>query len=132
MTKEIQHPYRWWGGGLSSVPGERSTAISSPARPSQGGSPRRYTSCASHRCIAAKAGDRGHRREIEGLVKRIEKVETALEARFQEHFVNAMALPNKVEPFPELAKAVDLPAVAAGDGDGGDGAPRRRRRRAKG
>ena len=77
--------------------------------------------------------NRGHRREIEGLVKRIEKIETALEAKFQEHFVNAMALPNKVEPFPELAKAVELPAVAAGDDDGGDGsAPRRRRRRARG
>ena len=77
--------------------------------------------------------NRGHRREIEGLVKRIEKIETALEAKFQEHFVNAMALPNKVEPFPELAKAVDLPAVEAGADDGGDGGtPRRRRRRARG
>ena len=79
--------------------------------------------------------NRGHRREVEELVRRIEKIETALEARFQEHFVYAMALPNKVEPFPELAKAVDLPAVEAGDGGGGEGGAggtRRRRRRARG
>ena len=75
--------------------------------------------------------NQGYRREVEDLVTRIDKIETALEPRFQDHFVAAMALPNKVEPFPELAKAVDLPAVEAGDG-GGDGAPRRRRRRAKG
>ncbi|MDH3195089.1 MAG: ASKHA domain-containing protein [Hyphomicrobiales bacterium] len=53
--------------------------------------------------------NRGHRREIETLVRQIEKIETALEPRFQEHFVNAMAFPNKVEPFPHLAAAVTLP-----------------------
>jgi uncharacterized 2Fe-2S/4Fe-4S cluster protein (DUF4445 family) len=42
-------------------------------------------------------------------VRQIEKIETALEPRFQEHFVNAMAFPNKVEPFPHLAAAVTLP-----------------------
>ena len=53
--------------------------------------------------------NKGYRREIEELVRRIEKIETALEPRFQEHFVNAMAFPNKVEPFPNLAAAVALP-----------------------
>jgi uncharacterized 2Fe-2S/4Fe-4S cluster protein (DUF4445 family) len=53
--------------------------------------------------------NKGHRREIEELVRHIEKIETALEPRFQEHFVNAMAFPNKVEPFPHLASAVSLP-----------------------
>jgi uncharacterized 2Fe-2S/4Fe-4S cluster protein (DUF4445 family) len=72
--------------------------------------------------------NREHRREVETLVERIEKIETALEPKFQEHFVYAMALPNKVEPFPELAKAVDLPTVESGDA-GDSGAPRRRRRR---
>ncbi len=52
---------------------------------------------------------RAHRAEVEALVRRIEKIETALEPRFQEHFVNAMALPNAVEPFPHLARAVALP-----------------------
>ncbi|ESR26693.1 Iron-sulfur cluster-binding protein [Lutibaculum baratangense AMV1] len=44
--------------------------------------------------------NRGYRSEIEDLVKRIEKLETALEPKFQEHFVAAMAFPNKVDPFP--------------------------------
>ncbi|TIN47916.1 MAG: DUF4445 domain-containing protein, partial [Mesorhizobium sp.] len=45
--------------------------------------------------------NRGYRREIEETVSRIEKIETALEPKFQEHFVYAMALPNKVDPFPK-------------------------------
>ena len=53
--------------------------------------------------------NKGYRREIEELVRRIEKIETALEPRFQEHFVSAMAFPNKTEPFPNLAAAVALP-----------------------
>jgi uncharacterized 2Fe-2S/4Fe-4S cluster protein (DUF4445 family) len=56
---------------------------------------------------------RRHRREIEALVRRIEKIETALEPRFQEHFVGAMALPHKTDPFPELRKAVRLPEPQA-------------------
>ncbi|MBX3576976.1 MAG: DUF4445 domain-containing protein [Rhizobiaceae bacterium] len=53
--------------------------------------------------------NRDHRREIEQTVKRIEKIETALEPHFQQLFVDAMALPNKVDPFPKLAKVVKLP-----------------------
>ena len=53
--------------------------------------------------------NRGHRAEVEGLVRRVEKIETALESRFQEHFVHAMALPNGRDPFPQLAAAVSLP-----------------------
>ncbi|WP_292295200.1 ASKHA domain-containing protein, partial [Mesorhizobium sp.] len=52
--------------------------------------------------------NRGYRREIEETVSRIEKIETALEPKFQEHFVYAMALPNKVDPFPKLAAAASL------------------------
>jgi uncharacterized 2Fe-2S/4Fe-4S cluster protein (DUF4445 family) len=47
---------------------------------------------------------------IEGLVRRIEKVETAIEPRFQHHFVEAMAIPHKVAPYAHLRKVVDLPA----------------------
>ena len=54
--------------------------------------------------------DASARTEIETWVRRIEKVETAVAPRFQHHFVNAMAIPNKQEPFPELAKVVELPA----------------------
>jgi uncharacterized 2Fe-2S/4Fe-4S cluster protein (DUF4445 family) len=35
-----------------------------------------------------------------------QKVETAIEPRFQEHFVNANAIPHATDPFPELAKIV--------------------------
>jgi uncharacterized 2Fe-2S/4Fe-4S cluster protein (DUF4445 family) len=52
---------------------------------------------------------RGHRAEVEALVGRIEKIETALEPRFQEHFVAAMAFPNKVHAFPHLSAGVRLP-----------------------
>ncbi len=74
------------------------------------------------------------RREIETLVHRIDKIETAIEPRFQEHFVNASAIPNAVEPFPVLNSIVTLPDVnfnsQSGDGAGGPtGGGRRRRRR---
>ncbi|MET3594794.1 uncharacterized 2Fe-2S/4Fe-4S cluster protein (DUF4445 family) [Mesorhizobium shonense] len=74
--------------------------------------------------------NRGYRREIEETVSRIEKIETALEPKFQEHFVYAMALPNKVDPFPKLAAAVKLPPrkAASEDGSAGDATPRRRSR----
>jgi uncharacterized 2Fe-2S/4Fe-4S cluster protein (DUF4445 family) len=68
--------------------------------------------------------NRGYRNEIEDVVTRIEKIETALEPRFQEHFVNAMAFPNKVEPFTNLAAAIQLPKP---DGPVGFGGERSRR-----
>ncbi len=74
--------------------------------------------------------NRGYRREIEDTVNHIEKIETALEPKFQEHFVYAMALPNKVDPFPKLSAAVKLPPrkTVSEDGVAGDAAPRRRSR----
>lgn len=70
------------------------------------------------------------RGQIEDMVRDIEKIETALEPRFQELFVDAMAFPNKVDAFPELAKAVTLPAIKSVELGGSDKArPRRRRRR---
>ncbi|MGI9402161.1 MAG: ASKHA domain-containing protein, partial [Rhizobiaceae bacterium] len=74
--------------------------------------------------------NRTYRREIEETVRKIEKIETALEKSFQNHFVNAMAFPNKMEPFPKLASVVRLPEkkeLAVAEGDNG----RRRRRRAR-
>jgi uncharacterized 2Fe-2S/4Fe-4S cluster protein (DUF4445 family) len=47
---------------------------------------------------------------IESLVRRIEKVETAIEPRFQHHFVEAMAIPHKTAGYANLRKIVDLPA----------------------
>jgi uncharacterized 2Fe-2S/4Fe-4S cluster protein (DUF4445 family) len=72
--------------------------------------------------------NKGYRREIEELVRKIDKIETALEPRFQEHFINAMAFPNKVEPFPNLAASVTLPDASPAGTEAGEG--RRRRGRA--
>ena len=76
----------------------------------------------------------GARKEIESVVRQITKVETAIEPKFQEHFVNANAIPHKTDPFPELSQVVDLPKVSfntGGRGEGeGDGGRRRRKRRA--
>lgn len=57
--------------------------------------------------------NRDYRREIEHTVTAIEKIETALEPKFQEHFVYAMALPNKIDPFPQLETVVQLPPKTA-------------------
>ena len=53
--------------------------------------------------------DRGSRREIEEVVRRVEKVETAVEPRFQEHFVAAMAIPHATDRFESLAPVLRLP-----------------------
>jgi uncharacterized 2Fe-2S/4Fe-4S cluster protein (DUF4445 family) len=71
------------------------------------------------------------RREIEGVVRRVEKIETAVEPRFQQHFVEAMAFPHKTAAFPHLATVVDLPARATPTAAGvADARNERRRRRA--
>jgi uncharacterized 2Fe-2S/4Fe-4S cluster protein (DUF4445 family) len=49
------------------------------------------------------------RTEIEDLARRIEKVETAVEPRFQEHFVAALAIPHKSDPYPQLSRVVEMP-----------------------
>ncbi len=50
------------------------------------------------------------RATIEDLVRRVEKIETAIEPRFQAHFVDAMAIPHKTAAYTELRKVVTLPA----------------------
>jgi uncharacterized 2Fe-2S/4Fe-4S cluster protein (DUF4445 family) len=59
-------------------------------------------------------------------VRKIRKIETAVEPKFQEYFVDAMALPNKTDKFPKLFSVVKRPEpkVAKNDSD----RPRRRRR----
>ncbi len=69
----------------------------------------------------------GARREIEQVVRRVEKIETAIEPSFQAHFVEAMAIPHGTDPFARLRGAVDLPAFEATGGVGGAAARRRRR-----
>ena len=72
--------------------------------------------------------NRKTRAEIEDTVRRIHKIETAIEPRFQEHFVNASHIPNAVEPFPVLSTLVTLPDAVFNTG-GGDSEGGRRRRR---
>jgi len=68
------------------------------------------------------------RREIEAVVRRVEKIETAVEPRFQEHFVEAMAFPHRSAPYPHLAAVTDGPARGTGGAGGrADGSGRRRR-----
>jgi len=64
--------------------------------------------------------NRRYRSQIERVVKNIEKVETALAEDFQQHFVDAMAIPHKKESFIKLSEILPLPApkmtVRAGRG----------------
>jgi uncharacterized 2Fe-2S/4Fe-4S cluster protein (DUF4445 family) len=73
--------------------------------------------------------NKGARDEIEAVVRRIEKIETAVEPLFQQHFVEAMAMPHKTAPFTELRKVVTLPPLKDVVTLGDDGAARRVRRR---
>ena len=53
--------------------------------------------------------DQSSRRTIEELVRRVEKIETAIEPKFQAHFVEAMGLPHSTAASPHLSRAVKLP-----------------------
>ena len=68
------------------------------------------------------------RARIEQTVRNITKVETAIEPRFQEHFIAANAIPHKTASFAHLRSIVDLPQVAFNAGGGEDNGRRRRRR----
>ena len=74
--------------------------------------------------------DTAQRAVIERIVRQIEKIETAIEPRFQEHFVNASAIPNSDDPFATLKSVLPLPDVNfnTGGGDSASGGRRRRRR----
>ena len=70
------------------------------------------------------------RAAIEKTVRAITKVETAIEPRFQEHFVAANAIPHKTASYPNLTQEVTLPQVSFNTGgSGGEAGGRRRRRR---
>jgi len=57
--------------------------------------------------------DNGSRKTIEELVRKVEKIETAIEPRFQTHFVEAMGIPHSTATYEHLGKAVSLPAPKA-------------------
>ncbi len=65
------------------------------------------------------------RAEVEQVAAAVDKVETAIEPAFQEHFVQAMGFPHTTIPYPRLAERVTLPVAAAPAGAAG----RRRRSR---
>ncbi len=69
---------------------------------------------------------RAARAEIAGIVRRVEKIETAIEPRFQEHFVSANAIPHATAPFTNLRAVAPLPDVSFGAA--GSRETRRRRR----
>jgi uncharacterized 2Fe-2S/4Fe-4S cluster protein (DUF4445 family) len=74
--------------------------------------------------------DTTQRAAIEETVRQIEKIETAIEPKFQEHFVNASAIPNSGDPFTLLKEKIPLPDVNFNTGgSGGTSVGRRRRRR---
>ena len=69
------------------------------------------------------------RTEIEDVVREVTKLETAIEPRFQEHFVDALAIPHRTAPYPNLARVVELPARPEAGRAGQDERTERRRRR---
>ena len=73
--------------------------------------------------------DSRSRETIENLVRRVEKIETAIEPRFQEHFVEAMSIPHKTADYPNLRKVVELPAPKVLAQSSPDGRERRNRRK---
>lgn len=54
------------------------------------------------------------RREIEAVVRRVEKLETAIAPKFQDYFVAAMNIPHASDEFPHLSESVRLPGHAGG------------------
>ena len=76
--------------------------------------------------------DAATRDEIENIVRDIEKIETAVEPKFQEYFVDAMAFPHKTAAYPKLFSVVDRPVPHAVSAQEGVTRKRRRRRRSPG
>jgi uncharacterized 2Fe-2S/4Fe-4S cluster protein (DUF4445 family) len=73
------------------------------------------------------------RAEIEEVVENVEKIETAVEPKFQEYFVDALAIPNKTVKFERLERVLGFPIPKAGESatllaEGSRRGERRRRR----
>ncbi len=69
------------------------------------------------------------REEIEHTVKQIQKIETAVEEKFQEYFVAALGIPHKSDRFEKLSQQVQLPQAGDVSMTGQSGSDGRRRRR---
>jgi len=57
--------------------------------------------------------DSESRKTIEELVRRVEKIETAIEPAFQAHFVEAMGIPHSTQAYTNLRRFVTLPEPKA-------------------
>ena len=86
--------------GATSIPCTRSSSGSCPTA-TRSASPSAGNAAGTGARIALL--NRAARTEIEDVVRRVEKVETAVEPRFQEHFVHAMAIPHDTDPYEQLA-----------------------------
>ncbi len=53
--------------------------------------------------------NRASRREIENRVRAVEKIETAIDESFQDHFVEALGIPHAKHAYPNLTKVITLP-----------------------
>ncbi|MCP4047254.1 MAG: DUF4445 domain-containing protein [Gammaproteobacteria bacterium] len=69
--------------------------------------------------------NKASRREIEYRVREVEKIETAIDESFQDHFVEALGIPHAKHEYPNLAKVITLPELSLCDVKPG------RKRRAK-
>lgn len=69
---------------------------------------------------------RTKRIEMQEAVRRVVKIETATEPKFQDLFIAAMAFPHATAPNPYLASVLTLPERVAGVGDGVRSGRRRR------
>ena len=67
------------------------------------------------------------RREIQEVVGTVEKIETATEPAFQQHFVDAMAIPHRTAKYPHLGGRITVPSGSAAT-EGVRGRSGRRRR----
>jgi uncharacterized 2Fe-2S/4Fe-4S cluster protein (DUF4445 family) len=73
---------------------------------------------------------RSQRVEMETAVRKVTKIETATEPRFQDLFIAAMAFPHAYAPCPNLESIMTLPPRIenSGNSEGGRDGQRRRRR----
>ena len=70
--------------------------------------------------------DKESRKNLETQVRKIEKIETAVEPSFQEEFVAAMAIPHQSDDFVNLARVIKLPIQSKQSSD-----TKKRKRRVK-
>ncbi|MEM1162212.1 MAG: ASKHA domain-containing protein, partial [Pseudomonadota bacterium] len=69
------------------------------------------------------------RREIEHIVRTVEKIETAIEPKFQDHFVAANKVPHDTQPYTKLREVASWPDFDEVPAAAEAGGRRRRRRR---